>query len=381
MTSLQTPSTAFSRLSVLRDLAGGLRDEARAFSWRNPRARLALRPVLSVAIAVAAAHAIGLADTWWAAISAFIVMQEDFGASVYRGVLRIVGTLIGAGLGFLLGPPIVGHPVVFVALMALAAWFGLFGALVFRHSYAWVLGSVTFVMLMCEAITVHGGLSDFAAERVANIVLGALACVVVSGLTDPRFIAFVTGRGKRQADAQAAAEQAAAAAPIDRRGAGWHAFNGALAVALLSILVSLQDLKAFPQAMVTTIAVLVVPFTGSAAERQGSVMQRMVQRFVGCLLAGAAAFALLPLIGQQPVWCQVALAVGVWLGAYLQRGPVSVRYTAIQFSVAFLMVFVQDRGWTVNAGPALLRLGGVFAGIAALSLVLFGSLLLRRRAE
>ena len=80
-------------------------------------------------------------------------------------------------------------------------------------------------------------------------------------------------------------------------------------------------------------------------------------------------------------WCQVALACGVWLGAYLQRGPVSVRYTAIQFSVAFLMVFVQDRGWTVNAGPALLRLGGVFAGVAALSLVLFGSLLLRRRAE
>src|ERR1700761_2135121 len=77
LTSLHTSSAAFSRISVLRERARGLRDEARALSGRGARARAALRPVLSVAIAVTAAHAIGLKDPWWAAISGFIVMQED----------------------------------------------------------------------------------------------------------------------------------------------------------------------------------------------------------------------------------------------------------------------------------------------------------------
>src|ERR1700712_3727869 len=65
----------------------------------------ALRPVLSVAMAVAAAHALGLHDAWWAAITAFMVMQANFGASLYRGLLRVVGTVVGAALGFVLGPP------------------------------------------------------------------------------------------------------------------------------------------------------------------------------------------------------------------------------------------------------------------------------------
>jgi uncharacterized membrane protein YccC len=162
-------------------------------------------------------------------------------------------------------------------------------------------------------------------------------------------------------------------------GASLHALHGALAVVLLSILVSLRELQAFPQAMVTTIAVLIVPLTASESSVRVSVAQRMLQRVAGCLLAGAVAFTLLPLIGQRPVWCQAALALGVWAGAYLQRGVASVRYMAVQFAVAFLMVFVQDGGWTVDGWPALLRLGGVFAGIAALGLVFVLSVWLRSR--
>jgi uncharacterized membrane protein YccC len=332
---------------------------------------VALRPVLSVAIAVAAAHALGLEDTWWAAISAFMVMQADFGASVYRGVLRVLGTLCGAGLALLLAPPVAPHPVVFVLLMSAAAWAGLFAALIDRHSYAWVLALVTFVMVMCEALGPQTGLGEFALQRIANVVVGTLACIVVAGLTERRFLALLLRR--RAAPATSAAAAAApppSGANVDRRDAALHALHGAIAMALLSTIVCIWTLRSFPQGMVTAIAVLIVPLDAAGPDPRRSVMQRMAQRFAGCLIAGVLAFALLPLLEGKALWCQLALGLGVWAGALLQAGPVRTRYMAVQFIVAFLMVFVQDRGWTIDAGPALERLGGVFAGIASLAVVL-----------
>jgi hypothetical protein len=48
-----------------------------------------------------------------------------------------------------------------------------------------------------------------------------------------------------------------------------------------------------------------------------------------------------------------------------------------QFSVAFIMVFVQDQGWTVEVEPAIERLAGVFAGICVLGLIFAGMLRVR----
>lgn len=346
----------------------------------------ALRPVLSVAMAVAAAHALGLHDAWWAAITAFMVMQANFGASLYRGLLRVVGTLGGAALGFVAGPPMALHPVAFVAVLGAVAWGGLFAALLLRHSYAWVLALVTFIMVMCEALSLSGSastttaLGPFALERVANIVLGTLACIVVAGLTElhPRLAWSSLPVSFSPTPASGA----------NHRLAAFHALNGAVAVALLAIIALLYDVRSFSQAMVTTLAVLVVPLgatasgavgtidaTGSAhastsIDPTASVLHRMAQRFAGCAAAGALAFALLPLLDGKPVWCQLVLALGLWAGAWAMRGTFRWPYAATQFSVAFLMVFVQDRGWNVDTGPAAQRLLGVFAGIAVLTLVI-----------
>lgn len=373
MESPANPAAPSRRFAVLRDLLLALRAEALGFSLRSPRALLALRPVLSVALAVGGAHALGLHDTWWAAISAFVVMQEQFGASVWRGLLRIAGTLIGAGLGIVLGPRLAAEPVVFVLLMGVAAWIGLYGAMVFKHSYAWVLGLVTYVMVVCEAVAMPGDLADFARERVINIVLGALACMLVSGLSDTRLLAWLLRRPPPPA-AAAAAGPALAERPV----AALHALHGACAITLMAILVWLHELSAFPQAMVTAVSVLIVPLAGGEAAVRATVADRMAQRFAGCMLAGLFGFALLPLIGERPLLCQSALALGVWLGAYLQRGAAGVRYLAVQFSVAFLMVFVQDSGWSVNGWAALQRLAGVFAGIASLAIVIAVSMWIRR---
>ncbi|MEJ8845028.1 FUSC family protein [Variovorax rhizosphaerae] len=361
--------------SILADLALGLRDELRAFSWRSPRALHAARPVLSVLIAVTAAHALDLHDAWWAAITAFMVMQADFGASLYRGTLRIAGTLFGAALGFVLGPLGASHPLLFVVLMTMAAWGGLYAALRWPHSYAWVLALVTFAMVMCEALAGPAGLGAFALERIANILLGTLACIVVAVLTDQRVLSTVFRRSAAVPAIDPGSHWLAgrlSESPAQARGIALHALHGAVVVAILSVILLVEHLGSFAQALVTTIAVLVVPLEAGAAmpDVQGRVVQRMAQRVSGCLAAGAIAWALLPLLEGHALGCLLTLCAGAWLGAYLQGGAPVVRYMATQFSVAFLMVFVQDSGWTIDSRPAFERLVGVLAGIGALGVVL-----------
>lgn len=339
----------------------------------NPRASEAIQHVATVAIAVTAAHALGLRDSWWAAISAFTVLQVGFGASLYRGALRILGTVCGAGAGVVVGPWVTGHSIAFVTIMAVATWTGLFASLTFRRGYAWLLMLVTFVMVVCEAFADATQLLDFAWQRCANVALGCLACVLVAALADRRLLSSVRGEVRAQA-------QGAPVTQAQGRGAARHALEGAIAMGMLCLVLCIADLRHFAQAMVTTIAVMVVPLERIAGDPHGSVLQRMAQRFAGCLAAGALALALLPVLGSKPAWCQLALGVGVGLAAWQMRGPPALRYAAVQFGVAFIMVFVQDRGWTPNDGPALQRLSGMLAGIAALSVVMGAFHLWRRRS-
>lgn len=333
--------------------------------WRLA-AVAALKPVVSVAFAVFAAHLLGLQDTWWAAISAVMVMQESFGASLYRGLLRMLGTICGAVGAFLLGPLVAPYPVVLALVMALATWGCLYAALVYRHSYAWVLMLITFVMVMCEAVNPQGHLGQFALERVANVAVGTAGCLIVAGLVEIRLIAAMLRGGQNWHELLGPMSGRLTEAPVERRGAALHGLQGAVAMIVLSAAVSYWGLGPFAQGMVTATAVLVVPLDTAAGDPHLLVVQRMAQRFIGCLLAGFVALALFPLIEAQPLWCQIALGLGVWAATFLQTIYPHGRYVGVQFLVAFLMVFVQDQGWTVEEGPALARLAGVMAGIVTL---------------
>lgn len=325
-----------------------------------------LRPAVSVVLAVLAAHALGLHDSWWAAISAFVVVQGGFGQSLYKAVLRVAGTVLGAALGLLLGPLVAPYPVLMTALLCGATWLGLFAALVHRHSYAWVLALVMFIVIVLEALHPDADLRSAATELVSNIALGALAAVAVAGIAeigpvgaalarDHAVPGFLTPRLGRLTDG-----------PVDFRSAARHALQAVVAVGVLSVVVWRWDLGALAQGMATTIAVLVVPLDTHAGNPHAIVLQRMLHRFLGCLLAGLAALALLPVIGGHPILCFSALFLGVLAGTSAQARFPDAGYVAVQFTVAFIMVFVQDQGWTVDLRPALLRLAGIATGIATL---------------
>jgi len=354
-------------------------------AWKASRARVtfAAEAVLSVALSVALANALGLSDTWWAAISGFAVMQTSFAGSVQRAVHRITGTVIGAALGTMLGPWLGDRPWLFVPALGAIGGIAVYRANGSKAAYAWILGGVTALMVTYEAHKFASvrATALFAALRVAEVAVGTFACVLVASVFHfgPKWYRKYTAP-LDASTARAAGESGAPSAtvltpPLEsvRPTRMLLGLQAALSITILASLTYILHLPGFAQAMVTAIAVLIVP-PGLAADRtRQPVMEKMVQRVAGCLLAGVLGVALLPLMQGQAMLCMLALAIGVWTGCHVQTGREGASYVGRQFTIAFIMVFVQDHHWSADPLPALMRLSGILAGIVVLAAVMLAT--------
>ncbi len=151
------------------------------------------------------------------------------------------------------------------------------------------------------------------------------------------------------------------------------AYRGAIAPAILAALIYAFALPGFAQAMVTVVAVLVLPTASLVAHPQQPIVVRMVHRFTGCLLAGVLGVVLLPLMQGQALACMLALSAGVWAGCHVQTGQQGASYVGRQFTIAFIMVFVQDHHWSADPVPALMRLAGILSGIVIVAGVMLAT--------
>jgi uncharacterized membrane protein YccC len=397
-----------------RDAAVALMRELRAWRASPERLSFAAQASLSVALAVLFAHALHLSNTWWAAISGYTVMQSSLADSAKRGLHRVLGTVIGALVGAIVGPWTGGLPWLFVPLLGVLGGVSVYRALGSQASYAWLLGGVTALMVAFEAhlLVSMRASAQFAALRVLEVLVGTLACVLVSALAQlvvmyrgerwPQsgwtsawaahrdWLARVVRDARGASQAVAGARQTAAFAfgvppklePVPAATLGPASFQaarkrlamqGGVSVAILTALAYGLNLPGFAQAMVTTIAVVALPASSIADDTTRPVLEKMVQRLAGCLLAGVIALALLPLLRGATISCVIALALGVWVGCHLQTGTAGASYLGRQFAVAFIMVFVQDHHWSADPKPALLRFAGILTGVVVIGGVMLAS--------
>lgn len=365
------------------------------------RIAFATQATLSVGLAVALAYALDMADTWWAAISAFAVMQMDIAAVLRRGAQRISGTVLGAALGCLLGPALGDVPWLFVPALGVIGGVSIYHATGSDAGYTWILGGVTALMVIFEAhlLPSVSSTATFAALRLAEVVVGTVSCMVVSGLfhlgtrqhpaahglapefADPSVDPSVAPSADPTADplATVAPSLPPPTSPVSspvsspesfRAARALLAWDGGLAISLLAALAYGLELSGFAQAMVTVIAVLILPAKVLADRTPRPVFERMIHRFLGCLLAGALGLALLPLTQGHAFACMPALLLGVWVGCHVQTGQEGGSYIGRQFTIAFIMVFVQDRHWSADPVPAMIRLSGILAAIVVLGAVM-----------
>jgi uncharacterized membrane protein YccC len=148
------------------------------FSWERKRLLIhAAKTAFAAGLCWWLAKRFGLHDGYWGSISAIIVLQSNFGATVTASRDRLLGTMIGAVLGFtfsLFGALPWNYILAVLVAMLLC------GLLGFRSSSRLAGVTITIVMLVQA-----GSLKSVAFVRVIDVVLGILVALAVTTLIFP----------------------------------------------------------------------------------------------------------------------------------------------------------------------------------------------------
>lgn len=131
---------------------------------------------------------IGLPRPAWAIVTVYLVSQPTGGASLSRGLYRLMGTLAGALATVTIVPTFANEPVVCSAVLAGWIGLGLFLSLLDRtpRSYAFVLSGYTTSLIGFPAVAAPAAVFDTAIVRVQEIALGILCAVVIHRYVFPR---------------------------------------------------------------------------------------------------------------------------------------------------------------------------------------------------
>ncbi len=300
--------------------------EIRSLATPGPRMADELACVASVLLAVVLAHWAGARMVSWAALSALILLKSDTAETLRRGVMRMVGTLIGAGLALVL-VPLAAQSVLIACLSAgVIGGVGLYGMLTGRRAYAWFLFGLTFEIILLDKLS-HPALDtiEFARTRLVEVGAGTVACTIVSLIA-----AFLQGNEwlknrKPRPDRMRWNPTAAR-----------HAAQTGIALALLPAIYAFTKMPELTQAAITIMAVMIVPVAGIGQSGLIPVSRRLYQRAIGCIAGGAVSAAVILLAGGSLIVLVAGLSVGIVVGRHIENGDNKINYVGLQFSIAVL---------------------------------------------
>lgn len=337
-----------------------LRTELAALVIPGPRMADEWACVASVMLAIVFAHWIDAGMVSWAAFSAFVLLKSELSETLLRGLLRIAGTIAGAGLALAI-VPIAAHSLPVAMLSAaVVGTLGLYGMLTARRAYAWLLFGLTFEMILLDKLT-HPQLDTmaFAETRLLEVLAGTLACIIVSltatALARRKWLAGTPARPDRMRWNSHAAR---------------HAAQAGIAIAVLLVLHEWFVLPELPQAAITIMAVMIVPVEGLGASGFVPVTRRLLHRAIGCMAGGLFALAILLIAQGNPVILVGGTCIGIVIGRHIENGLPKATYVGLQFTLAVLVGLVPDSYAEAEITPALQRLVSIFIGMAVLEPVL-----------
>jgi uncharacterized membrane protein YccC len=155
--------------------------EARFLSWEHQRLLThAVKTALAAALCWWLALRFGMRDGYWGSISAIIVLQSNVGATVTASRDRLLGTLIGAALGF--GFSLFPVPLVAGYILAVLAAIVVCGLLALSNSSRLACVTITIVMLVHKEGGPRWGL---AFDRVSEVIMGIVVALAVTTFVLP----------------------------------------------------------------------------------------------------------------------------------------------------------------------------------------------------
>ncbi|NMP27444.1 FUSC family protein [Rahnella sp. SAP-1] len=149
-----------------------------------------LKSFIAAMLAYYIALRIGLARPSWSIVTVYIVSQTSVGASLSRGVYRLVGTIVGALATVLIVPNFVNYPL--ICSVVLAGWiaFCLYFSLLDRtpRAYAFVLAGYTASLIGFPAVFDPGSIFEIAIVRVQEVIIGILSATLIHRYVLPKRI-------------------------------------------------------------------------------------------------------------------------------------------------------------------------------------------------
>ena len=152
------PSVVFEALATVRA----------NLSFRSGFFQHGIRLAIVLGLATLAAHVLPLQRAYWIALTAALVLRNDFQTTFTRGIARILGTLGGAVVASLVAHVVRPYP---DTLLVLAVAFAFAGYVVFNVNYAAYTVTITGYVVFLLAF---GGLSEHVAlvDRVEETLIG-----------------------------------------------------------------------------------------------------------------------------------------------------------------------------------------------------------------
>lgn len=156
--------------------------------FSDPAFRYGLKFGLAGVLAVFLALLIRLQMPTWALFTVFVLMIAQYvGAIAEKSVFRIIGTVIGAVLGYLITAAFEQQPFVYLTIVGLVVAFctAMFGQS--RYPYAFLLCGMTLAVVTSNGLGNPDFSWQYALWRIEEVTLGILVAIVVQSLLWPRF--------------------------------------------------------------------------------------------------------------------------------------------------------------------------------------------------
>jgi uncharacterized membrane protein YccC len=144
-----------------------------------PSLRSAFATTLACQIAIVVVMTLHLSNPAWAVVTILVLATPTAGASVQKGVLRLVGTVIGAGLALMLIEWFDQMPLAFSLSFFALCMAAAYGASGRQHSYAYLIGFVTVIIVAMEGLAQPDQAVNIAFARACEVGVGVATGVLV----------------------------------------------------------------------------------------------------------------------------------------------------------------------------------------------------------
>lgn len=311
--------------------------------------RQAFATATGVLAAVYIALSMGLDQPYWAALSVMMIANTDRDALVTKGILRVLSTLVGVSVGFIVAQWMEGLPIQQALLVGAAAAIGTYGKQRSVYSYAWFYGGLTFMLIMLFSMVQPQDLYSFAHYRCYEIVIGVVCGTLASWALGPN-------AGELHARFKA---QAVAVTPENALRQALIAGFGAIVIVIVW---SQFDMPQLPQVLISSL--IVVDTDPTATRHKGW------QRIVGCLAGGAAGLLVIGLDATDQIWWATMLFLGIFSFARVHLSKTPNAYIGTQSAIAFIVTLV-DPGPPTSLFPPVDRLVGIIIGVSIMTVLVW----------